>query len=343
MSQCRLVDPPPFPACQPGIGAPPRRLWKLPRRRAVPPLHVIAGATATGKTGLAISLALTLRGEGIPTEVITADSRQVYRGLDIGTAKPTLDERRGVPHHGLDLVDPDEPFSVADFADHVAAVLPPLAAAGGLAILAGGTGFYLRAIARGLDTAALPWDPDVRRRIEAELTAGGLDAAAGRLATLAPTLASRIDLRNPRRVARALEIAELQGDRPRPAARGYDAPVAWLGLDLPQDVHARWIAERARAQFDAGLVEEARALRERYDPALPAFSAIGYAESWALLDGEISRETAIERDAARNVAFAKRQRTWFRRETAIEWLDPSAADPLPRALAVARGLVGSHG
>jgi len=309
----------------------------------LPPLLVIGGSTATGKTGLAIRVALALRDEGTAAEVISADSRQVYRGLDIGTAKPTLDERGGVPHHGLDLVEPDRPFSVADFADHVATVLPPIASAGGIAILAGGTGFYLRAIAGGLDTGALPSDAGTRRRIEAELASGGLAAAAERLLSLAPTLAARIDLRNPRRVARALEIAELQGDRPPPAPRGYHAPIAWLGLDVPRAVHDGWIATRARAQFDAGLVEEASALRARYDPALPAFSAIGYAESWAFLDGEIDRATAIDRDAARNVAFAKRQRTWFRREPQIRWLDPSATDPLPTALEAARGLVRPPG
>jgi tRNA dimethylallyltransferase len=308
-----------------------------------PPLLVIAGPTGTGKTGLAIRLALALLDDGVPAEVITADSRQVYRGLDVGTAKPTIEERRGVAHHGLDLVDPDEPFSVADFTAHVATVLPPLASADGLAILAGGTGFYLRAIARGLDTAALPSDRGVRAGIELTLSAEGVDGAAARLRALAPGLASRIDLRNPRRVARALEIATLQGDRPLPEPLGYGAPVAWLGLDVPPAVHGAWIAARARAQFDAGLVEEARTLRARFDPASPAFSAIGYAESWALLDGLIDRDTAIARDAARNVAFAKRQRTWFRREPGIEWLDPSATDPLARGLEVARGLGGTRG
>ncbi|MEW5990794.1 MAG: tRNA (adenosine(37)-N6)-dimethylallyltransferase MiaA [Chloroflexota bacterium] len=304
-----------------------------------PPLLVIAGPTATGKTGLAIRLALALGEAAIPAEVISADSRQVYRGLDIGTAKPTLEERRGVIHHGLDLVDPDQPFSVADFADHVAAVLPPIAARGGLAILAGGTGFYLRAIARGLDTDALPSDSAVRATIEAELVASGVASGAARLRSLAPNLAARVDLANPRRVARALEIAELAGDRPLPAPRGYPGPVAWLGLDVPREIHRRWIAERARAQFDAGLVEEARALRARFDPALPALSAIGYAESWALLDGEIDRETAIERDAARNVAFARRQRTWFRHEPDIEWLDGTTMGSTARARAVAKALV----
>ena len=309
--------------------------------RAAPPLLVIAGPTASGKTDLAIRVALAMREAGISAEVISADSRQVYRGLDIGTAKPTLEERRGVPHHGLDLVDPDEPFSVAGYLDHVAEVLPGVVAARGLAILAGGTGFYLRAVARGLDTDALPSDPEVRAAVEIRLAEEGVAAAAARLATLAPGLAGRIDLRNPRRVARALEMAEIAGDVPLPEARGYPAPVSWLGLDLPPDAHRARVAERASAQFEAGLVEEARALRERFDPALPAFSAIGYAESWALLDGEIDLPTAIERNAARNVAFAKRQRTWFRAEPGIEWLDPSAGDPMPRALEIARSLMSA--
>lgn len=303
-----------------------------------PPLFVIAGPTATGKTGLAISLAESLRSAGRPAQVISSDSRQVYRGLDIGTAKPTLEERRGVPHHGLDLVEPDAPFSVADFVDHVARTLKTIGQGRGLAILAGGTGLYLRAVARGLDTAALPSDAAVRAKIEAKMAEFGVEAGAERLTSLAPNLAARVDLRNSRRVARALEIAEIQGDLPLPAALGYDGPVAWLGLDVPAGTHRRWIASRARAQFDAGLVEEAQALRERFDPSLPAFSAIGYAESWAFLDGEINRETAIERDAARNIAFAKRQRTWFRREPDVEWLDPSVSNPLPRALAIARRL-----
>ncbi|MCI0583709.1 MAG: tRNA (adenosine(37)-N6)-dimethylallyltransferase MiaA [Chloroflexi bacterium] len=303
-----------------------------------PPLLVIAGPTATGKTSLAIRLALDVAATSCPAEVISADSRQVYRGLDIGTAKPTPEERQGVAHHGLDLVDPDQPFSVADFAEHIAGVLPAIGVRGGLAILAGGTGFYLRAIARGLDTTALPSDAAVRATVEAELAASGVAAGATRLSTIAPSLAARVDLQNPRRVARALEIAELAGDIALPAPRGYPGPVAWLGLDVPRDVHARWIAERAHAQFEAGLVEEARALRERYDPTLPAFSAIGYAESWAFLDGELDRAAAIERDAARNVAFAKRQRTWFRSEPGIEWLDASG-DPLPRALEIAWGLL----
>ena len=303
------------------------------------PLLVIAGATATGKTGLSLDLARALRAEGTPAEVISADSRQVYRGLDIGTAKAPPAERADIPHHGLDLVNPDEPFSVAHFVRHASEALAGIRERGGVAILVGGTGLYLRAVARGLDAEALPADRDTRAAVEGLLAREGLGAAVARLHRLAPERAAATDLANPRRVARALEIAELAGDAPPPPPRGYPGVVAWLGLHVHGAQHREWIANRARAQFDAGLVEEAQGLRERYDPTLPAFSAIGYREAWALLDGEIDRETAIERDAQRNVAFAKRQSTWFRSEPDIEWLTLADRDPLPIALDRAQALL----
>ena len=288
-----------------------------------PPLLVIAGATATGKTGLAIRTALALMGQGIAAEIISADSRQVYRGLDIGTAKATVSERAGVPHHGLDLVDPDEPFSLADFAAHARDALAGIADRRAVAILVGGTGLYLRAVARGIATEALPADAGVRARLDAEFLAVGLDPLVERLRAIAPERAASVDVRNPRRVVRALEIAAISGDGSLPTPRGYDGPLAWVGLTLDPATHRAWIGTRARDQFDAGLIEEARALRERFDPGLPAFSAIGYREAWAVIDGQLEREAAIAEDARRNGAFAKRQRTWFRSEPGIEWLDGS--------------------
>lgn len=291
---------------------------------------VIGGPTATGKTGLSIALAEWLIGRGIPAEIVSADSRQVYRGLDIGTAKATAEERARVVHHGIDLAEPDQQYSVAEFRAHALGALEGLGARGGIGILVGGTGFWLRAVFAGIDTEALPSDADVRTGLEAELTHDGVAALADRLTALAPTLAARTDLRNPRRVVRALEIATLQGDATLPEPVGYPAPVLGLQLLVEASEHLRRIAARARAQFDAGLVEEARALRERFDPALPAFSAIGYRESWSFLDGEITLEQAIEVDARRNVLFAKRQRTWFRSERTLATLD-ATLDPLPDA------------
>lgn len=312
----------------------------------VPPLLVIAGATATGKTGLAIDVAERLTADGLAVEIISADSRQVYRGLDIGTAKASVAERRGVVHHGLDLVEPDATFSLADFAAHARSALAPLASRAAnagqpaLAILVGGTGLYLRAVARGIATDALPADAAVRARLEAEFLAVGLEPLVERLRAVAPIRAATVDLANPRRVVRALEIAEVGGSgHVLPAPRGYDAPVAWLGLTVERETHLGWIAHRARAQFDAGLVEEARTLRERFDPGLPAFSAIGYREAWALIDGHLTRDAAIAEDARRNAAFAKRQRTWFKAEPDIGWQDATNGSPVADAVALARRLL----
>jgi tRNA dimethylallyltransferase len=305
---------------------------------SLPPLIVVAGPTATGKTELGIRLGEWLISEGRPATVISADSRQVYRGLDIGTAKVSAAEHERVPHQGLDLVDPDERFSVSDFVAHATAVLRDLARRDGVALLVGGTGLYLRAVARGLDLEALPDDPDVRARLEAEFAVQGIEPLAARLVATAPTLAKEIHLANPRRVIRALEIAELRGDGARPKPRGYDGSVAWIGLDVRGEEHRHRIAERARAQFDAGLIDEAVALRERFDPSLPAFSAIGYHEAWSVADGVIGREEAIEQDARRNALFAKRQRTWFRAEPDVAWFD-AATDPFDEALDLVRRVI----
>src|SRR5262249_43140786 len=162
--------------------------------------------------------------------------------LDIGTAKATHEQQRGVPHHGLDLVDPDQPFTVADFAAHARAVLTRLAARPepALAILVGGTGLYLRAVARGIDTEALPSDAAVRARLEAEFLAVGLEPLVERLRVVAPRRAVAIDTANPRRVVRALEIAEVAGGDPElPAPRGYDGPSDWIGLEVEPDKHRR--------------------------------------------------------------------------------------------------------
>jgi tRNA dimethylallyltransferase len=287
-----------------------------------------------------VRLALALRADGAPAEVISADSRQVYRGTDVATAKPTLADRRGVPHHGLDLADPDERFSVADFAAHVAGVLPAIAARRGVAVLVGGTGFWLDAIADGMDLDALPWDPRVRSALEAALAAAGLGTLVARLRDAAPGLAAGVDLRNPRRVLRALEIATLRGDGPLPAPRGYDGPVLRVSLDLAdRATHRAWIAKRAASQLDGGILPEAEGLRARYPTSLPAFTAIGYREAWDLLDGKIDRAGYLGANIARNVAYARRQRTWFRRATADLGLDVGDPGSAGRAIERARTFV----
>ena len=228
---------------------------------------------------------------------------------------------------------------MADFERHARAVLADLAGRNGIAVLAGGTGLYLRAVTRRLDPAALPADPILRARLRRELAQRGLGPTVERLRALAPLTAARIDLANPRRVERALELAMLRGDEPLPPLGRYPGPLLQLGLAVEPAVLRERIVRRARAQFAAGLVDEAAALRARFDPTLPAFSAIGYREAWAVLDGDLSLDAAIELDATHNAAFARRQRTWFRAESGYTWLDATSADPTPAAIELARAFV----
>ncbi|MET0772830.1 MAG: tRNA (adenosine(37)-N6)-dimethylallyltransferase MiaA [Candidatus Limnocylindrales bacterium] len=278
---------------------------------------VIAGPTASGKTALSLELA-----ERLDAEVISADSRQVYRGMDIGTAKVGAAERARVPHHGLDLVDPDQPFTVADFRRHALDALASIAARGRIAILAGGTGLYLRALARGIPVDAAGHDPVIRAALEARLAADGLHPLVEELRVRAPTMAAGTDLANPRRVVRALERTRLVGDQPPPAPQGYPAPVTWLGTAPHPAAHAVDIETRAREQFAHGLLDEAASLRDRYPEDLRAFGAMGYREAFEVLAGRLAPEEAIAVDAQRTRAYARRQRTWFRSEPDITWLPP---------------------
>lgn len=250
--------------------------------------------------------------------------------MDIGTAKASPSERASVPHHGLDLVDPDEPFSVADFQRVALAALAGIAARGGLALLVGGTGLYLRAVARGLALDAGAADPVVRATLEARLAANGLDELVAELRTRDPAVDERLDLRNPRRVVRALERAILTGVAFPPAPAGYAAPSLWLGLTLDPALHRMAIDERVAVQFGAGLLGEADALRERYPEDLPAFSAMGYREAFDVLAGRRDPAAAVALAAQRTWAYARRQRTWFRSEPSIQWL-PAGEGALARA------------
>ena len=297
----------------------------------LPPLVVIAGATATGKTRLSLRLAQEIGG----IEIVSADSRQVYRGMDIGTAKVTRSERALVPHHGLDLVDPDQPFSVSLYQRHALAALGGIAARGRVGFLVGGTGLYIRAVARGMSLTEAPHDPELRARLEADLATVGLAALAARLVAQAPVVAGEIDLANPRRVVRALERVAITGDRPPPEPVGYPAPVLWLGLAVEHAVHRTWIANRAAGQYAGGLLREAAALAARYDPALPALTAIGYREAIEVVHGHRTTAEALAETIVRTRAYARRQRTWFRAEPGIRWMD-ATRDPYPEALVAVR-------
>jgi tRNA dimethylallyltransferase len=277
-------------------------------RDGLPPLIVIAGATATGKTRLSLELAARTPG----AEIISADSRQVYRGMDIGTAKVSAADRARVPHHGLDLVDPDESFTAADFRAYAMDTLRGIAARRGVAILVGGTGLYIQSVARGVPLEESGHAPEIRSGLEARLAGEGLPGLVAELKRVAPGVASSIDLANPRRVVRALERVSVHGDRPPPEPRGYPGTVTWHILDPDPAAHARWIGERAKAQFDNGLLEEAAVLRARYPEDLRAFSAVGYREAFDVLADRSTVDEAVARTILRTRQYAKRQRTWFR-------------------------------
>ena len=281
---------------------------------------MLVGATATGKTGLSLALADHLDRHGPGAEIISADSRQVYRGMDIGTAKVSVADRSRVPHHGLDLVDPDEAFTAADFRAHALDALAGIAARGRVAILAGGTGLYLRIVGRGVPIEETGHDPVVRAELDALMAREGPAELFHELRRIAPGIAARTDMMNPPRVVRALERARVLGDVPPPTPVGYPAPSVWLGTRLDRAEHDRVILERIREQFAGGLLDEARRLRERYGDDLRSYSAMGYREAFAVLDGRWDPDSAIAEVALRTRRYARRQATWFRAEPDIEWL-----------------------
>jgi tRNA dimethylallyltransferase len=301
----------------------------------LPPLIVIGGATATGKTRLSLDLATAL-----DAEIISADSRQVYRGMDIGTAKVTAAERGSVPHHGLDLVDPDVRFTAGDFRRYALTTLAAIAQRGRPAILVGGTGLYLRAVGRGIPMDTTGKDPVIRAELEGRLETDGLPALLAELQALAPSAWARVDRANHRRVIRAIERARVEGDAPPPAPEGYPAPVVWLAVAADLERHARDIDERARGQFRDGLLDEAAGLRDRYGEDLVPFGAMGYREAFSVLAGRATIEAAIARTAERTRSYASRQRTWFRSEPDLIWLEPGPA-ALQAALDVVTPVLGT--
>jgi tRNA dimethylallyltransferase len=285
-----------------------------------PPLLVIAGPTGVGKTAVAVALAAR-----VPIEVVSADSRQVYRGMDIATAKPTPEERRAVVHHLIDVTDPDDRYHAARFEREARGAIEAIRARGRLPVVVGGTGLYIRALVRGLDPAP-PADPAFRREL-AELAAReGGPALHARLAGVAPTMAHRLHPNDHVRIVRALELVRAGAPVGEAQRRWRDAPqaedaVLYVGLTLPREVLTSRLHARASAMMANGLADEVRSLLDRgYDPSLPAMQGIGYREVVLVLRGEISRAEALRRMQRDTVRYAKRQWTWFTRETDIQWL-----------------------
>jgi tRNA dimethylallyltransferase len=299
----------------------------------LPPCVYVAGPTASGKTSLAVELALALG-----AEVVSADSMLVYRHLDVGTAKPTAGERRGVAHHLVDVVDPDERYDAARFRSDALDALRDIASRGAPAIVAGGTGLYLRALRHGL-AAAPAADPEFRAMIASRAAAEGTAPLHAWLASVDPGTARTVHPNDLVRIERALEIFHLTG-RPASAVRGehgfeaQEIDVLYLVLDVPGDELRRRIADRASRMVEAGLVDETRRVMAMgYGPDLPPLGALNYRHAVAHIAGEYGLDPMIERMRTDTWQFARRQTRWFRSEQGARFVvpDPDALLPLARA------------
>ena len=284
-----------------------------------PPIVIVTGPTGVGKSAVALELA-----PRFGTEIISADSRQIYRHLDIGTAKPTAAEQRSVRHHLLDLVEPDEPYSVADFREDVDRVLGELAVRGRVAFLVGGSPHYIQAVIQRLEIPPVPPRPELRLEMEAFAREKGADALHQRLRAVDPDAADQIQATNVRRVIRALEVYRVTGEPFSRIGRrrGKPLPALHLGITMDRSRLYQRIDQRLDAQMEAGLIEETqRVLEMGFDSDLPPLKGLVYREAVAFLRGEMELAQAIQRMKESTHAFVRRQYTWFRREPDIKWLD----------------------
>lgn len=294
----------------------------------LPPVVAVVGPTAVGKSDLGVALALRLGGE-----VVNADSMQVYRGMDIGTAKLTEPERRGVPHHLLDVWDVTVDATAAEYQGLARSAVADIRSRGLVPVVVGGSGLWVSAVLDDLDFPGT--DPEIRAKWEAALASDGASALHRRLAELDPVAAAAILPTNGRRLVRALEVVELRGSftavLPK-AADGIAGPVVRIGLTSPRDVLDTRVDGRVDRMWDAGLVDEVRALEAAgLREGRTASRALGYAQVLALLDGALSDVGARAETARATRRFVRRQESWFRRDERITWIDAGADDLLDRA------------
>lgn len=297
-----------------------------------PPLVLILGPTAVGKTELAIRLAERLNGE-----IVSADSRLFYRGMDIGTAKPSAEERARVPHHLIDIADPDETLSLAEFQRAAAQAIAEIGARGRLPFLVGGTGQYVRAVTEGWSPPKVPENPKMRDALERLKNEKGAEWLHDKLKILDKEAAEKIDWRNARRTVRALEVIFATGGKFSAQRGRSESPYRLIsvGLTRPREELYRRIDGRIEAMFAGGFLNEVRALLARgYSPDLPSMSAIGYREGVKVLNGEMTEEQAKAEMRRLTRVFVRRQGNWFKEsDPRIRWFHPeeeNAPDKIAR-------------
>ena len=303
------------------------------------PLIAIVGPTAVGKSALAMELARKLDGE-----IINADSRQVYRGMDVGTAKPSAENRALVPHHLLDVTDPDDTYSLALFLEQARAAVKDVQTRSCLPILVGGSGQYVWAFLEGWQPPKAPPNPAIRADLEFQLERRGVWPLFELLQAIDPVTAERTDPQNPRRVLRALEIHLSGGKNPttNPRPKNPDVDALVIGLTMPRESLYARIDRRVDIMMQQGFLDEVRDLLDSgYPPSLPAMSGVGYQELAAHLSGELSLEEAVQRIKFRTHGIARRQYSWFRLEDPrIRWLQ-ATENPTDDALPIIQNYLQS--
>ncbi len=287
------------------------------------PIIVIVGPTASGKSALALRLAQQFGGE-----IVGADSRHVYRGLDVGTGKETVDERASVKHHMVDVVDPDAPWSLAIYQRLARAAIENVRARGAIPLVVGGTGLYIQSVTDGLLIPEVAPQPDLRKSMHDQVDHEGPNVLFDELTKRDPEAARFIDGRNVRRVIRALEVIEMTGQPFSSFRRKVPLlpPPLVIGISAMRQLLHQYADRRIETMFAGGFVEEVARLEARYDFALPAFSAVGYREVMAFVRGNMSLNETKERVKRATHQYQRRQLTWFRRTEGVAWLDADAVD-----------------
>ncbi len=289
------------------------------------PIILVVGTTCSGKTAFGVALARRFREEGVSLEIVGADARQIYRGIGVGTAKPGLDVRGGVPHHMLDVAELGDTFSAARYADEANLCIEDIYRAGAYPLVVGGSGLYIRALVEGFFEGPEA-QPEIRERLEAEASRRGLAAMHERLLAVDPETAAKLHPNDLRRVVRALEVYEATG---RPVSRlraeqkapRFASPL-YIGLRYPVSILAERIERRVRRMLSDGMLEEVAMLAEMNLTDARVFEGLGFQEALALRRGKMTEDYAVREISRLHRNYAKRQRTWFRRLEGVNWYDP---------------------
>jgi tRNA dimethylallyltransferase len=299
-------------------------------------LITLVGPTGVGKTALAIELAERINGE-----IVSADSRQIYRGMDIGTGKPTRDQLDRIEHHLIDIIDPDQAYTLAEYQRDALRSIDDIFARGKQPLLVGGTGLYIRAVTEGLVIPGVPPTPEIRSKLEARASIEGGHVLYAELAQIDPEAALKIDPRNIRRTIRALEVYQVTGRKFSELGRRDPPPftVRKIGLTLPREELYRRIDQRIDEMIKRGWLDEVRSLTAKYDWKLPSMSSLGYPHMGMVLRGEISIDNAAQLIKHDTHRFVRHQYPWFRpKDPRLEWVDIEKA-PITKIAAAVQAII----